>query len=214
MITITEATRSLVLADSLALQAISKGVLNYSAYADNILAQVEAHTFKSVQKGSVVVALIRIASELQHRPPLQPEIVIDTLSFKTGLCSVTFARTLDTQKKAAELRQHIQLSDTAFFTYTQSTSQITLIFPENVLAQTLEHFVVSPVATFHNQVGVSVQFSETYLQLPNVLYTLLSSLAVQHINLTEIVSTYTEFCFILSKNDLEAVSKILKKYMQ
>ncbi len=214
MITITEATKSIVMADPLALQAVAIGVLNLSSYAARIHTQVEAMTFKEVKKGSIVVALTRIAAEIEGQPSLQPDVLLNTLSFKTGLCSLTFFRTPELQKKATQLRQNIELPDTAFFTYTQSTSQITLIMPESVLDETLEYFAVSPIAVFQNQVGVSVQFSESYLQVPNVLYTLLSSLAVQHINLTEIVSTYTELCFIVAKSDLDAVSTVLKKYMQ
>ncbi len=60
MITVTDATRSILLEDDIALQALHMGLLNLSAYAEQILPAVEEKTIKEVKKGTIVVALTRI----------------------------------------------------------------------------------------------------------------------------------------------------------
>lgn len=215
MITITDATRSIIQEDDTALQALAAGFLNLSAYAESIQQNVEDLTFKEVQKGSIVVALSRIAQEPQQNgTALKPMVQVDNLSIKSTLCSVTYDKSPLLRNKLASLQQVLHIPNHAFFTVTQSTSEITLILPQDLLPELEAHFGAEPKAVYKNQVGISVQFSEKYLSVPNVLYVLEAALAVHHINLTEVVSTLTEFCFIMDKEYLDIATRALKKFMK
>lgn len=214
MITVTDTVRSIMLGDDIGLQAAHDGLLNLSAYAEKILPLVEERAQKKVKKGSLVVALTRVAEEISSMPNLRPQIVLDGLSIKSPLCDVTFSKTELSRQKLSSLHQSIEISENAFFTSTQSMSEITIIAPQSLLADILKHFETTPLIVYKDRTGVTVQFAKTYLSVPNVLYALQASLAVHRINFTEVVSTYTEFSFIIDKHDLEIATQALEKFLK
>ena len=65
---------------------------------------------------------------------------------------------------------------------------------------------------YDNLSAITVRFIEKdYIEVPNMIYTLVSALAVKHINLIEIVSTFTEISFIVSQQDIKRVVDIFKE---
>ena len=214
MITITDATRSHVLEDDIALQALQSGLLNFSAYAEQIVPSIEARTFKEVKKGTVVVALTRIAQEMNGSSTLRPQVVIDDLSIKSPLCDISFSKTELARKQMISLYNHIELDENAFFTVTQSMSEITIVAPQVLLEDIVHHFGESPKVIYRDRVGLTVRFSKEYLAVPNVLYTLQAALAVHKINFTEVISTYTEFSFIIEKENVEIATRALQRFLR
>ena len=214
MITITETVRTIILEDDIAFQAAQAGLLNYSAYAEKILPIVEQKTHKLVKKGTIVVALTRITQELVVLPSLRPDVIVDDLSIKSPLCDITFQKTTLIRQKMASLYKGITISENAFFTLTQSMSEVTIVAPQSLLKDILAHFEEAPIAIYKDRVGITIRFAREYLSIPNVLYTFQASLAVHRINFTEVVSTYTEFSFIIDKQDLEIALQAMQKFLK
>lgn len=212
--TITDATRTILQEDDIALQAMQSGLLNFSAYAEKILAMVGEKTFKQVKKGTIVVALIRISHETNQEETIRPPVVLDDLSITSPLCDISFHKTAANRKKLSSLYQSIEIDEHAFFTVTQSISEITIVAPQAFLENILAHFGEEPKAVYKERVGITVRFSQEYLAVANVLYTIQAAMAVHRINFTEIISTFTEFSFILHKDDLEIASRTLQKFLR
>lgn len=214
MITITDATRSTLFEDDIALQAMHAGLLNLSAYAERILHVVEEKTIKEVKKGTIVVALTRIAKEVDGSASLRPQVTLDDLSIKSPLCDISFHKTKANRRKLANLYKSVEVDENAFFTVTQSLSEITIILPQSLLTNILNHFNDEPKAVYKDRVGITVRFPKEYLLVPNVLYTIQAALAIHKINFTEVISTYTEFSFIINKEDLEIAIRALQKFLR
>ena len=214
MITVTETVRTIILEDDIAFQAAQAGLLNYSAYAEKILPIVEQKTHKTVKKGTIVVALTRITQELVALPNLRPDVIVDDLSIKSPLCDITFQKTTLIRQKMASLYKGITISENAFFTITQSMSEVTIVAPQSLLKDILGHFEEAPIAIYKDRVGITIRFAKVYLSIPNVLYAFQASLAVHRINFTEVVSTYTEFSFIIDKQDLEIALQAMQKFLK
>lgn len=214
MLSIIDAARSILSEDDVALEAMHTGILNLSAYADTILSRVEQKTWKTVKKTSVVVALSRIAEEIQGNDAIRPEVELDDLSIRSPLCDITFPKTPQTRQKIIDLHQKITIGENAFFTITQSMTEITIISPEHLLNDILNHFDTPTKSVFSDRAGITVRFSEKYLAVPNVLFSLQAALAVHKINFTEIISTYTEFSFIIEKKQLDTAVQALQKFLK
>lgn len=212
MLKISDAVRSIIKDDDIALQAMQLGLLNMSAYAQQILPEVETKTFKEIKKGTIVVALSRLAEEINNDVQLRPKVVLDSLSIKSPLCIVTFNKTPNNTKQLNTLYPKLKIRENSFFTVTQSTSEITIIAPQSLFAKILSHFDGQPKIAYENKVGITIGFSDKYLAIPNVLYTIQATLAVHKINFIEIVSTYTEFCFILEKESLDEAMGALRRF--
>jgi len=214
MITITDAARSILLEDDIALQAMYSGLLNLSAYAKKILPTIEKKTFKKVKKGTVVVGLTRIAKEIGSSVSLRPQIILDSLSIRSPLCGITFNKTGPSREKLASLHRAVVVNENAFFTVTQSMTEITIVAPQSLLNAILNHFKEKPKAIYRNRVGITVRFSKDYLSVPNVLYTIQAALAVHRINFAEVISTYTELSFIIEKESLKIATRTLQKFLK
>lgn len=214
MLKVTDAVKTTLLSDDVALQAMEAGILNLSAYADQIQEKVEKITFKAVKKGTIVAALARLSPEIKSSSQLKPPVTLDDLSIKSPLCDITFAKTPQTRNKVLDLYNKIEVNENAFFTVTQGVSEITIIAPQSLMEDILVHFATEPKAVYTDKVGITVRFSTDYLEVPNMLYTLESALAVHHVNFIEIISTYTEFSLILDQEYLETATKVFKQFLR
>ena len=211
MITVALAVNELLQRDELASESLAAGLLNLSAYADKIHKQVEKATLKPVKRGTIVVALSRLAKSVSKTyKPLKPEIKIDTLSVKSALCSLTYDKTLDAQRNVATLNP-FKISVSDLFSATESASEITLICTQRVLASVRGH-MGRPKSEVRNLVAVTAHVAKRYTRLPNLHYVFFSALAAKRIPLVEIVTSFTEVSFIVEKKDMEETVRTLNLY--
>lgn len=212
MIKVTDTVQNLIQADELALEAMRAGLLNYSAYAEKIHTQVENLTKKPVQKGTIVVAISRIAKKATVlSSPLKPDVKLSDLSIKSSLCALTFEKTLDIQRKIAVLTP-FQLTTADLFTITEGPTEVTLIISEKAKEKVVKQFHTKAKSETDNLVAITVQFPEKLADVPNIHFVLLSSLAAKRIQIIEIVSTFSETSFIIRKEDMEEAIKSLNTY--
>lgn len=214
MKTVTEAVREILYTSDVAREALRAGVLNMSAFAEQIQPEVEQMTWKSVQKNTVVVALSRIALELDAVPALHPVVYIDELSIKAPLADITYERTETTLQAARQLSYALGLSPAQFLTITQGLNEITIIVSQERVNEVESHMKISPKSVFSNLVGMTMKFDKQYLPQPNVLYSLLSKLAHQRINLYEIVSTYTELTVFIDEAQLDKAVAVMNQLLR
>ena len=102
MLKVTDIVRDILFSSELELTALSRRVLNLSAYAKRIHKEVERRALKPVQVGTIVVALSRISAEVTEEDPPLPRIELEGLAVKSNLAEITFnksaANKLRTQK--------------------------------------------------------------------------------------------------------------------
>lgn len=207
MIKISNVVREILYSSEIALSAFNDGYLNLSGYAKAIRKEVETRTKKPVRVGSIVVALSRLkktTGKTGKRKPLLPEVAIEDLSVKSGLVEVAFDRTAGNLARLRELYRDSRINASDFFMVTQGTGEITIV----ALETALPHIInvtrpAKPKAMIRNLVGLTARFDERYLAIPNVIFVFVRQLALKHINIVEIVSTYTELTFIIDEKDLQ-----------
>lgn len=214
MLKIIDAVRTIVSEDEVAYEALRLGFLNLSAYAVKILPRVETLTWKSVKKPTVVVALSRLAAELQAAPGLLCPLKLDDLNVKSPLTVYSYEKTMANITHLRQLYKQLNNTPNQFVAATQGSREITLIVPAEFQDQVATFFPDKPKAVFSAAVGISVSFSDQYLPVPNVIYTILSALAVHRVNVIEVVSTYTELSVIIAQADLELATRALRKFLR
>ncbi|MBD3329765.1 hypothetical protein GF357_04710 [Candidatus Dojkabacteria bacterium] len=213
MLKIATAVKQILEADETAQESIRRGFLNFSAYAKEIKPQVELLTRKPVKKGSIVVALSRLEDKIQKKPPLKPQIELIDISVKSPLTDITFERTSRSIKKLAKL-ENLRADRNIFMAVTQGVDEITIIYSseiEDKINEITKKF--KPKARFDGLASITVQFSADYIDIPNVLFTLISALAYKRINIIEIVSAYSELTFVIRKSDLTNTLQVLQNYL-
>lgn len=214
MRSITDAVRTIFAQDETAQEAAARGILNSSAYAREISDQVAEITWKEVEPSSVTVSVNRVIQE-QDAPRLKPELTFDKISVETGLVDVTFERSREVaamlRTKVPEIRREFSKD---LFIESTSQSEVTMIMSVSLWERLQSETQLKPVVVYTNQVAISISFDESYLQIPNFIYAVLSIFALQRINLTEIVSTRTEIVIVIDSSYLDLALAGLKPFMR
>jgi hypothetical protein len=110
-----------------------------------------------------------------------------------------------------ELPSQFEKTD-EFFTITQGMHEITIICSEELKEKVLSSINFSPKVMISDLIALSVRFPTTYISVPNTIYSLVGILALRHINIMEIVSTYSELTFILQKEEMKSAIDALEDY--
>ncbi len=76
-----------------------------------------------------------------------------------------------------------------------------IICSSNIANKVLKHFKIKPKYVNHGFAAVGVSFGAEVFGTPNVFFSLLSVTARARINIEELVSTPTEFIFIVKEAD-------------
>ena len=82
-----------------------------------------------------------------------------------------------------------------------STTEIDIICSSNLANKVLKHFKMKPKIINYNLAAVGISFSPKVFGVPNTFFSLLSVTARARINIEELVSTPTEFIFIVAEKD-------------
>lgn len=212
MIKISAVVAEILESSEVASEAMRAGLLNLSAFADQIHPEVEARTFKPVKRASIVVALSRLAQHQQQVPSLKPNVTLDSVTIKSPLCDLTFEKTDRNLEKLKVLIRELSQREQQFLTLTQGTEEITIIADQENETEIRTIFETKPKAAYTDLVGITVRFSEKYLQQPNTIYAILSMLAVKRINVIEIVSTYTELTVLIEKDNIQTTMELLQGF--
>lgn len=129
---------------------------------------------------------------------------------RAPLVDITFDRTSSTENLLKSLHTNSHINEESFLTITEGNREITIITTESLRNALVTHFEPNrPKAVISNLAAIGVSFSEAYIHTPNVMYTLLRHLALKRINITEIVSTYTELTFVIKQEDVETAFHLM-----
>ena len=209
MIKISQLVEDALTTDEIALEALRAGILNFSAYAEKIRPLIEKKLYKEVKKGSIVTALSRMAGKSKKLRPLRVNVHLEDLSIKSPLCEISYEISKEVSLKVSNLlAKH---AGRGFFTSTQGIGEVSVIVPQSFKKEVIASIKTKPKGQYENLAAITVRFiEEEYIEVPNMIYTLISVLASKRINIIEIVSTFTEISFIVRQNDMKDTIEVLK----
>jgi hypothetical protein len=209
MKTVAAVVREIIDESEIALSALQSGVLNLSAYAKKIQADVSKRAGKNVTTGSIVVALSRYEYDAKKKTPLTPDVLVESISTRSNLTEVTFARTQSIRARLKDVHENKNLLEADILTVTSGVREVSLIVPTTLEKEVLEIFSDNePTLILHDLACLTIRFPARYLHTPNTIFTLLRPLALNRINIVEVVSTYTELSVVVAEQDLQSAFAI------
>lgn len=212
MITVPEATKKIVERSRYLVEAISKGLINYSSLARYIKPEIEQMLFKDVSEASILMALKRLEKEMQPKfVPLkifetQPDMIV-----RSNLVEFSF-RTSDTLADSFhKLFQAHRENRSSFFTVTEGLSEAGIILSRD-LEKEMDEVAQREqlLAKIPDLSCLTIRLPEENISTPGVYYFFLKSLAWEGINIVEVVSTPMEVSLILADKDINRAFAILK----
>jgi aspartokinase len=215
MLKVADIVKQLLFSSEPELTAMSRGVLNLSAYAKRIQADVERLAMKPVQMGTIVVALSRLASTLDNEDPLLPRVTLESIAVKSNLAEITFNKTSSNKLRAQKLYADKEFAQADFLTITHGIGEISIFAPMQMTQSIRKHFKPEkPKLFLENLAALTVQFGDHYIDTPNMYFALLRALSVRKINIVELVSTFTELTFLVQQSDLNDIFSIMNSLMR
>jgi galactitol-specific phosphotransferase system IIB component len=201
MIKIQPVVREIVLGEVEALFALTNGYMNMSSYAYHIRPKVEMLTKKKVTIASLVVTLSRLRKEFKKEKPLIHNVNISNITTKLPLSEIVYENSTKFIQELESLHKNISVSQEDFFTTNMSTTEVDIICSSNLANKVLKHFKMKPKIINHNLAAVGISFDPEVFDTPNTFFSLLAVTARARINIEELVSTPTEFIFIVAEKD-------------
>lgn len=212
MITIPQATKTIVERSRYLTEAMSKGLINYSSLARYIKPELEKMLLKPVSEAAILMALKRLEKEFQ--PKFVPITIFSSapdMIVRSNLIELSITNSEKLAERFNKLFAAHTKNRSSFFTITEGLSETGIIASrdlEKEIKEILEGEEI--IFEFQNLSAITIRMPKENITTPGVYYFFLKSLAWEGINIMETISTPLEVSLILEDKDINRAFEILK----
>lgn len=213
MITIPETVEQIISASPFLEDALTEGIINYSALARKIKPEVERRLLKDVQTGAILMALRRLSKKFKPTNMLKKIIHSNNdLIVRSNLIEFVIPNTEFTVGMHKNLIKLAELEEQYFMTITEGVFETTIIASNDLYEQIKA--ILPPekvVSQLTNLSSITIHLPTSNVYSPGLYYFFLKALAWEGINVIEVVSSYTELTIVLENKDVDRAFSVLKK---
>ena len=214
---IAEATRRIIQGKPSLIDGIKQGVVNFSALAESIKAEVTKligrKKEKKIQIDAIKMALMRYSDEIQEKWKILEEDIVEIiaeskLELKNELCVITFRQSLllDGYLSLAEL-----MEGTDFFQLIQGTNSFTLVVDMRAKNKIVDKIAQKNIIMIQDDQSALIVVSPLkIIEVPGIVAYVTDLFARNNVNLTNFMSCHTDTVFIISRKDSLKAFKILE----
>ncbi len=211
MISIADALNDIIKSYPLIEDGLSRGLINYSAFAREVKPQIEKRLYKDIKEGAIVMALKRISEKLSKNVSQRKSLDLTDLTVRSNLSELTFLNSETLPEKTRKLFNDISskrdivctlsegIRETTFIVSSEIEDNLKRIFKDETLANEIE-----------NLSSITIRLPKEVVYIPGVYYQILKMLAWENINVIEVLSTYTELTVIVETKDVDRAFSVLK----
>jgi len=207
---VARVVQELLLAKPVLLAALGMGVVNYSALARELRGEVERRLGREVSEASVKVALIRFRERLSRSIAEESVLRVvaessTTLIDDVGLVTLRASDPLALAPLLSGVRARL-------LQITQGVHTLTIVTDSEVLEGLLRKVDPKLVeAVYKDQAAVILVSPREIITTPGVMAYLTTLLAVNGINITQVISTHTDTLFILGRQEAVEAYYLLRR---
>lgn len=220
MVSVAEITRELVRSKPFLEDALIRGIINYNALAEELLSQVqERFNGEPIKLATVSMALRRLGDQLssQHFTQIERklrEFASSDMIIKYDLFEITvgISSAMDLGKVLSKLYEIVPVTANSFLSVTQGTTEATVITQSvyrDEIITLFEEF--RKISLIDNLSALSIRIPENSAENPGLFYYITKSLAMDGINIVELISTFSEMQLILHEDDVAEASKAIRR---
>lgn len=211
MISINDALREIIQGYPFIEEGLSKGIINYSAFARTIRPQIEKRLYKPVTEGAIVMALKRISDKLAKQKSNKTDTNLSDLTVRSNLSEYTFLTSATLPEKISELFNKITNRKDSLCTLSEGIRETTFVVSSD-LVDDVENTLKAErlVAKFQNLSAITIRLFKEVVYIPGVYYQILKMLAWENINVIEVLSAYTELTIVINNKDIDKAFSTLK----
>ncbi|MBD3314027.1 ACT domain-containing protein [Candidatus Woesearchaeota archaeon] len=183
-------------------EAIIEDIVNYASVAENIKPDIERMLEKKVKISAIVMALRRTAEKIRSKAPRAKFDYNSEIFMKTNVCDIGVLKSPSFFSKLSKIYSIVDYEKGDSLNIIQGNYEVSIIANEKFadrIEKTLEGEKI--VRKDKGLVIVGLNFPKEYVDQPGVIATITRKLAWNGVNILEVISTFKELNFVVSKKD-------------
>jgi aspartokinase len=214
MRTIGETVKQLIRETPFLEEALDEGLINISSLSRRLKPRVEKELHKKVQAGAIVMAIKRYDPGYNYKIKFGIKQFVSSLGdliVQSGLMHYTYENSNTLAGNHRELISRIS-GDQIYYSVSRG------IFETTVVVSNLTTKLVEEIFAQEKLIFQKYSLSSITLRLPKkrdettgFFYYILKNLALENINIEELISTTNEFTILVSENDIDRAFSILMR---
>lgn len=214
MITVSHIIENIIKKEPFLEEAMSRGIINFSALARIIKPNIEKELQKSIQDGAVLMALKRFSIKIKEKlNSSQTAITPLEIIVRSNLINFTVANSDYCLEKICKFISLAPNKNQYFIAMTHGIFETGLTVSshfQSLAEKTLKGEVV--LSKLANLSAISLKLPKENIFIHGLYYSILKLLAWEKINLIDVVSTNTEFTVIVENQYVDRAFAILKTF--
>lgn len=189
--------------------ALADGIVNLTAFARRIRPEVEAKLLREVSIGSLVMALKRMAPNLESTAPTSWSI--GDLTVRSHLSELTLQWSDTVLTAQQQLLEAMREGAQRFVAFAHGVREVTVIMDSEI--EHLAHEVFSSercLSRLSDLAAITLSYDQDSAKNPGVYYETLKCLAMKAINVVEVISTPSELTVVVHHSDVDYAFTVLR----
>lgn len=197
-------------------EAIRINIINYGGLADFLLPDIEKELNAKVTHASVMMAIRRYAESLEKKE-FSHEILeyIKDINVRSNLFEITIYKTGESKNILQKIQNLPDARKGDVLSIITGMHEISIIANEQLEKKILSVIPKGEIKQKMKSIsGITVNLSEEAAEAAGIFYVITKNLALENINIIEIVSTWTETSFIVSTKDAAKTFTVIKDLIE
>lgn len=212
MLTIADSIRATLQKSPYLAEAVSEGIINYSALARKLRPQLEEEHLKKFTEGAIVMALKRLRSTTPpKRSRTHVAATVRNITVRSNLVEYAFQNSRRLLKVQEKLLALAEKEEDAIVNFARGVFE-TAIIVSAPLEKRLQEATKEEACLkrFHRLSSISIRFHPDTAHIPGIYYPFFQTLAWHGINFIEIVSGFSELTYIFEDKEVDQAFAVIK----
>ena len=204
MVTISHIVKKIVGEQPFVEEALGNGIISVANLAEELHSKIEKELGNKVNIPAVVMALRRYAEEIsQHRKKMKKFDYEGEIIMKTNLCDFTVVKSSAFLSKLKNIHSLVNFERGDTLNVILGNNEASIIINEKYSSNLAKFLAGEKILNKeYGLVALTIIFTaDDFMHTPGIIFNAVRKLAWNNINIYEIVTTMTEFTFILGKKD-------------
>ena len=215
MKTITSCVEDILITQPYLEEALSRGIINFSALAEELVNPIGTMLKKPVKPGAIMMALRRYNSPIVPGHSLKMKRIIENLgdiTVRSNLTDFTVKNSHTLIQNHSKILEKVKGQSKLFYTFTRGIHESNIIISSSLKPFILDCFKNENfIAIQDNLSAISINLPEENSKIAGLYYHFFKRLAWEGIVLYEVVSTTNEFTILVEEDFVDKAFSAIKR---
>lgn len=215
MKTIASCVEQIIVSSPFLEEGLSRQIINYSALAKDLNAQISEMMRRPVKDGAIMMALRRYHQPLNIENSNRLKHTLKSLgdiTVRSNLCDFTFQNSQSLIQNHSQILKRISANHQIFYAFTRGVFESNIIISASEKDKLLDAFENEMLKGLQDKLSaISMYLPKGNSKVSGLYYQIFKQLAWNNITLYEVVSTTNEFTIVVEDHLVDQAFSIIKR---